>query len=163
MEPRNRAEILVRDFLYSELTKSVQSADPTGYNSTIAIGSKFLGVGVLDPHKIDDQLSHVGGLIYPSVQGKISSNVTTYNYAIQPRLFDKWFEIIEAKVYCLTFETTQFRLNELNRSTAIGMDGEISWLLSFEEMKGRTSIGLCLDGNNPHLIDLEKTCLNEWH
>lgn len=153
MQPRNKAELAIRNFLYSEISKWVEPGDSESYNATIAIGKMFLGRRITGQYV--NTLSHpaIAGVIYPSVEGKKTSNVTTYNYAIDPHIFDQHFEILDAKVYCMTLEPTVIRLHELNKSVKVS-EGKIDWLLSFEEMKKRMSMGVSLEGNFNDLIPL---------
>lgn len=155
MDAENKAQLLLRDYLYSEMTKSVEDGDCDSYNSTIAIGNFFLGKEIHSPSNYLQPPAEIGGLIYPSVQSRKTSNVTTYNFAIVPRIFDNHFEVIEAKVYCLTDEGDRYQLNELNKTTTISSDGTIHWQFDFAEMKHRVSSGHTLDGVCRNVAGLE--------
>lgn len=156
MDAENKAQLRLRDYLYSEMTKSVEDGDGDSYNSTIAIGNFFLGKEIHSPSNYLQPPAEIGGLIYPSVQSGKTSNVTTYNYAVVPHIFDSYFDVVEAKVYCLTDEGNRYQLNELNKTTSIGSDGTIHWQFDFAEMKHRISFGHTLDGVCPNVVGLEE-------
>jgi len=132
------------DWLHDELSKVVESTE--GYNSTIAIAKFFM-------HKeiVGYPGEKFGGIVYPSVPGKKTSNTTTFNVAMQPGGFDRHFRISSAQVYCLTSEPDCYCLQSLNTGE-IQQNGSIVWRLTYEEMINRALRGINVEGSfSPHL------------
>lgn len=132
-----KADSIVVDYLRSEITKQVAHGDE--YNATIAIGDMLLRKTVSNSpnHKYT-------GAIYPSVKSRIASNTTTYNFAMEPHVFDENYRITESIVYILTNEGTNYQINPINKGD-VRATGEINWKFSFDEMKKRVSDGLWFD------------------
>ncbi|MEK6291714.1 MAG: RES domain-containing protein [Paraburkholderia tropica] len=132
-----KADSIVVDYLRSEITKHVAHSDE--YNATIAIGDMLLRKTV---HNSPNQ--KYTGAIYPSVKSRIASNTTTYNFAMEPHVFDENYRITESTVYILTNEKTNYQINPINKGD-VQATGEINWKFSFDEMKRRVSDGLWFD------------------
>lgn len=145
------------DWLHDELSKVVESSE--GYNSTIAIAKLFMHKEILGyPGE------KFGGIIYPSVPGKKTSNTITFNVAMQPGVFDRKFRIRSAQVYCLTSESDCYCLQSLNTGE-IQPNGSIVWRITYEEMIDRALRGINVDGStSPHLSSaLQSTGLLHAH
>ncbi len=67
---------------------------------TILIGQHFL----TKPLIIEKDKYSYAGIAYPSVESKFISNKTTYNLAMKPDFFDRYYSIEESIVYVLTKE-----------------------------------------------------------
>lgn len=131
-----KADQLVNDYINNEITKIVKCNDD--YNSTIAMSNHFLKT------RFKEELAS-GGIVYPSVESSKISNVTTYNVAILPKVFDEQFEITGAKMYCLTNEESHYQLNALNETIDIDDSGVLSWRFTQGEMFERITQGLALE------------------
>ena len=137
---RNKAQSLVYNFIEDLLTKRAVTADD--YNLTILLGKHYLGKAILAG---DTDLGS-GGLAYPSVEARFISNTTTFNLAMTPDFFEKFYEFKETFVYVLTHENTHYQLNPINSATA-REDGSLEWRYDFATMKARVSEGQLLDGD----------------
>jgi len=148
--PQSKREELLITYLNSEITKIV--SNPIEYNSTIAISHFILNQPVKNY-----KLGRLAGIIYPSVKSKTMTNVRTNNIAIPPEIFDLCFVIERVNVYCLTYESTHYQLNEVNKVIQINSDGTLKWFYDFAEMKDRISKGLLVErGTCNNLIGVEK-------
>ncbi len=143
--PSNKCDSLVLDYLNDELVKQVSSED--SYNSTIAIYNTFVDKPKLKygPNKLDVMDISIApnlGLLYPSVQSRLVSNITTHNIAMKPSIYENYYKIFEADVYCLILDTdddiVQIHLN----NGIISDDGRVNWKFTFLEMVKRTSEGV---------------------
>ena len=158
--PKDKTHELVLNYLNEELTKTTLINDD--YNSTIAISNFFMNLEVkygtveIIPNAFAQKNC---GLIYPSIQSKLVSNRTTQNVAMKPSLYEDFYKIIEADVYCLTL-----RPDYINPDTALlvplnnGLvedDGVIKWKFTFSEMVNRASKGIdCYAHYDQNLISL---------
>ena len=134
---KSTAEKLIVEYANSEIIKLVD--DPEDYNSTIALSQHYLRSGVIGSESS-------GCIVYPSVESSKISNKTTYNMAILPNVFDKYFSITEATVYCLVHLKEHYQLTPLNKTKDIEKTGDLSWAHSYVEMSKRIKNGLSLDG-----------------
>lgn len=124
--PKNENESIIFNYLYGEVTKIIQ--DKREYNSTIAIGHHFLRT-TFSSDTVQKNLI----LCYPSAVGKEICNTTTYNLAMRPETFDSNFKIIEAIVYSLSNEQTEYVLNPYNIAN-IEENGNLIWKYNYKEM-----------------------------
>lgn len=131
------AEKLVIDYVNHEITKIVATSED--YNSTIALARFFLRTKI-------SGLNNTGCIAYPSVESSKISSQTTYNFAIPPEVFDKFFVFTGATAYCLTNEEEHYQLNSLNEVSSFDQTGRLAWRYSKKEMLRRISQGLTLDG-----------------
>lgn len=136
----NKTDDLIRDFLYSIMTKEAKSADD--YNMSIALSHHVFQKNII---QAGAGIGKMAGFVYPSVQGRKTSNVTTYNVAFSPFDFDQSYRLVEATVYCLTSVDDHIELTDVNRSSRPRKDGSIEWRYTFEEMCNRMSRGLAME------------------
>lgn len=129
----NKTQKLIIDYLHSEMIKTVSTDD---YNSTIALAHHFLKTPIKQIEVLSPNLSRYAGLAYPSVQGKMISNVTTYNIAMLPEVFDENYFFKETTLYALTNEETHYQLNPLSEGN-IDEQGNVHWQHTFNEIKER--------------------------
>ncbi len=127
----NKTAQIIIEYLNDEITK--QPISPEDYNATITMAYHFFKTEI----NWNDG-TKTPGLIYPSVRGKTISNKTTYNIAMLPCVFDDHYQVVEATVYCLTYETTHYELRELNKGH-IETNGQISWQYDYETMIKKTA------------------------
>ncbi len=131
------AEKLIIEYVNSEIIKVVD--DPEDYNSTIALSKFYLRTNIIGSNSS-------GCIAYPSVESSKISNKTTYNFAIIPKVFDKYFTFTDAKVYCLIHLKEHYQLTAMNQVTEINNTGNLIWKYSYTEMTKRIKDGLSLDG-----------------
>jgi hypothetical protein len=153
--PSNKCHSLVSDYLNEELVKQVTSEDD--YNSTIAIYNIFVGKRPLKygQTKLDVRNISIApnlGLLYPSVQSKLISNMTTHNIAMKPPIYENYYKIFETGVYCLILDTdddiVQIHLN----NGVISDNGRINWKFTFSEMVKRASEGVDYYGHHEECL-----------
>lgn len=157
--PENKCHKLVVDYLNDELTKKVTTND--GYNSTIAISNFFMNMSLLyGPDRLDaknsNSLAPYLGLLYPSVQSQLVSNKTTQNLAMTPSLYEDYFVIFEAEVYCMILNSKNVPQNTavlvpINNGS-ISDDGYINWKFSYLEMVNRASNGINCYGHSDECL-----------
>jgi len=138
---KNSSDKLIYEYCTNQMQKIV--TNPEEYNATIAIGRYFSGTKLIG-RVIDGEYCCIS---YPSVESSKTADITTFNVGIPPEVFDKYFKIVEAKVYLLTDETDSYMLNELNRTTEIDDKGNIHWHYSLDEIAIRTFHGQRFDGS----------------
>ena len=94
----NPSDKLIYEYCTKQMQKITKHQEE--YNATIAIGMFFLCT------KLTGRVS--GGehccISYPIVKSSKTVDITTFNVGIPPDVFDKYFKIVEAKVYALTDE-----------------------------------------------------------
>ncbi|MES2661662.1 MAG: hypothetical protein V4629_00010 [Pseudomonadota bacterium] len=150
-----RSEKLIFEYLKQELSKVVDQENH--YNSSIAIANYFFGLSqkMIVNNKISTIHSSIG-LVFPSVQSKLTTNITTFNIAMKPRLYEDCYYISEVTVYGLTLEPDDQNpksvcMTPLNVG-AISPDGKINWKFDYAEMVYRSSNGYgCGDFENEHI------------
>jgi len=152
--PSNKCHGLVSDYLNEELVKQVTAEDD--YNSSIAINNFFMAkslkYGPTKLNVINISIAPNLGLLYPSVQSKLISNMTTHNIAMKPSIYENHYKIFETDVYCLILDTdddiVQIHLN----NGVISDNGRINWKFTFSEMVKRTSEGVDYYGHREECL-----------
>lgn len=152
--PSNKCHSLVSDYLNKELVKQITSEDE--YNSSIAIYNFFMAKSLkYGPTKLDVRNISIApnlGLLYPSVQSELISNMTTYNIAMMPSIYENYYKIFEADVYCLILDTDNDIVQlHLNNGVASD-DGRINWKFTFSEMVKRASEGVDYFGHHEECL-----------